>query len=137
MQGVYLFKITETWFVKYVQKPMYKIWSTIKAQERPGWCCSGVFINNFGGVSIENSVEHLRWTFFVIQWTKAKIVNWVLNTPLKLGTDFTFITWLWFGWVDILPVLWIHLLKYFKNLFWKKKIQTIWCLRLRGHILEF
>ena len=30
---------------------------------------------------------------------KAKIFNWVLNTPLKLWTDFTVTTWLWFGWV--------------------------------------
>ena len=37
--------------------------------------------------------------FLAIPWTKAKIFNWVLNTPLKLWTDFTVTTWLWFGWV--------------------------------------
>ena len=86
--------------VKYAWKPTYKIWSTIKAQERCNWCCSVVFIDNFRGVSIEDPVEHLQWSFsFVIQWTKAKIFNWALNTPLKLGTDIALITWIWFGWI--------------------------------------
>ena len=37
-------------------KPMYKIWSTIKAQERHEWRCSGVFIKNFKGVGIKFNI---------------------------------------------------------------------------------
>ena len=39
-------------------------------------------------------------TFFAIQQKKSTIFNWVLNTPLKLWTVFTFINWLWFGWIN-------------------------------------
>ena len=74
---------------------------------------------------------------FSIQWTKANIFNWVLNTPLKVWPNFTFITWLDLAGLleKFLPVSWAHLFRYFKNSFWKK-IQTIWCLKLTGHILE-
>ena len=51
-------------YVKYAWKRRYKIWSTVKAQERREWCCSGVFIINFRDVAIEDLVEHLRWNFF-------------------------------------------------------------------------
>ena len=47
-------------YVKYAWKSIHKIWSTTKTQERLEWCCSGVFINNFRGVGIEDPVEHLR-----------------------------------------------------------------------------
>ena len=38
-------------------------------------------------------------TFLSVQWKKAKIFHWVLNTPLNFWTYLTLITWLWFGWV--------------------------------------
>ena len=111
-----------------------------KTQVRREWCCSGVFIVNFRSVGIEDLVEHLQWSFFAIQWTKAKILNWLLSTSLILWADFTLITWLWFGWVtrgfSTSPVSWAHLLKYFKNSFLeKKRNQTIRCLRITWRVL--
>ena len=95
-------------YVKYVCKPMYKICSksTIKAQKQREWYSSDVFMINFRCVSNEDPVEHLHWRyFFAIQWTKAKTFTWVLNTPLKLSTDFTLTTWLWFGTSFIIPFI--------------------------------
>ena len=61
--------------------------------------------------------------FFAIQCTKAKIFDWVLNTPLKLWTDFTLNTWLWFGWVTwgFSTSFMSTFIQIFQNSFWKKK----------------
>ena len=80
--------------------------------------------------------------FLAIHWTKDKIFNWVPNTPLKLWTEFTLITWLWFGWVawGFSTSFMSTFIQIFQNLYWLKKIQTIWCLTLRPrmpHICGF
>ena len=49
--------------------------STIKAHKQHKRCFSGAFIVNFRGVGIEDPVKHVRWSFFAIQGTKAKIFN--------------------------------------------------------------
>ena len=87
-------------YVKYAWKPINKIFSKskIKAQEQHKWCYSFVFIVNLRCVGIDDPVEYLQWRIFCNQDVKAKIFNWVLNTPLKLWKDFTLINWLWLSW---------------------------------------
>ena len=79
--------------VKYAWKSVNKICSksTIKAQEQHRRCGCVVFIINLGGADIEDQSNIYVETFFAIQGTKANIFNWVLNIPLKLSADFTFI----------------------------------------------
>ena len=87
-------------YVKYAWKPMCKIWSTMKAQER---CEGDVVLVSLLSTSevwvLRTQLNIYDRAFFAIQWTKAKILKWVLITPVKVWIDFILITWLWLGWV--------------------------------------
>ena len=102
---------------KYVWKPMYKMWSKIKAQERYE---SDVFLVSLLSISEEwvlrNQLNICNGAFLQFN-----------GQNLKFSTKYTYIT-LWLldfdlaGLIeDFLPVSWAHFFKYLKNSFWKKK----------------
>ena len=93
--------------------------STIKALEWREWHCSGVFIFNFRGFSIEDPVKHLRWSFLSVQRRKAQIFNWVLNTLLKLDSA---------GLLE--DFLQEQNYPNISKIHFENTTQTIWCLRL-------
>ena len=121
LDGVYLFKTTETWTSEICMKTNEQNLLKVKYKNTRTkwlmlfWC-------------LHHQLQTYRywgpsWTFtmeFFLQLNRQKV---------KVSIDFTGLL------EDSLPVLWANLFKYFKNLFLKKN-QTIWCLRLTVHILE-
>ena len=64
------------------------------AQKRCELCCPVYVIIKFRSAGIENPVEQ-DGSFFAIQWTKAKIFNWILKAPPLNRFYFHYLILIW------------------------------------------